>query len=353
MFKAQILLRLLKLRRELRRRERWDRERLESYQSRTLDRLRAFVYPRSPFYREFHKGRYQASLQELPILTKSMMMENFDDLVTDRSIRLKEIGDHLARIPEKERHRGRYWASFTSGSAGSPGVYLFNDKEWAVVLASAIRSYEWAGVRVRPLRRARAAAIVSSNPSEMSSQVTATFHFWWFPTLRLFPDDALPGNVERLNAWQPEILQGFSEAIELLAEEQLAGRLRISPRIIATGGEVLPTSQRENIEAAWKVRPFDRYACTETGVVASECAEHRGLHLYEDLSIVEVVDQQNRPTLSGDLGSRVLVTALTRYTQPLIRYELSDMVRVSADSCPCGRPFRLIEELQGRIEPTR
>lgn len=240
MFKAQILLRLLKLRRELRRRERWDRERLESYQSRTLDRLRAFVYPRSPFYREFHKGRYQASLQELPILTKSMMMENFDDLVTDRSIRLKEIGDHLARIPEKERHRGRYWASFTSGSAGSPGVYLFNDKEWAVVLASAIRSYEWAGVRVRPLRRARAAAIVSSNPSEMSSQVTATFHFWWFPTLRLFPDDALPGNVERLNAWQPEILQGFSEAIELLAEEQLAGRLRISPGSSPRGAKYCP-----------------------------------------------------------------------------------------------------------------
>ena len=352
MIKARLLLHLLNHRRKLKRRERWNREQLESYQSQALDRLRTFVYGHSPFYREFHKGRHQAPLHDLPILTKSLLMENFNDLVTDRSIRLDEVRAHLGRLPREEKYQGRYWVSLTSGSAGYPSINLFNDNEWACVLASAIRSYEWAGVRIRPLRRARAAAIISAKPAGMTARVTGTFRFWWFPTLRMFSNEPLRSIVERLNAWQPEILQGFSYMIALLAEEQLAGRLRISPSVVATGGDLLPKSQVEHIEAAWKGRRFDRYASGESGVVASECAGHHGLHLYEDLSIVEVVDQENRPVPPGESGSRVLITALTKHTQPLIRYEMSDLVRLSTDVCPCGRSLRLIDELHGRVQQT-
>ncbi|MFI5176755.1 MAG: phenylacetate--CoA ligase family protein, partial [Terriglobia bacterium] len=260
--------------------------------------------------------------------------------------------EHLDRLPAEERYQGRYWTSVTSGSAGHPSINLFNDTEWASVLASAIRSYDWAGVRIRPFHRTRAAAIVSAKPAGMTTRVTGTFHFWWFPTLRMLPSESLASTVERLNTWQPEILQGFSYMVALLAEEQLAGRLRISPRVVATGGDLLARSQREQIEAAWRGRWFDRYASGEAGVLASECVHHRGLHLYEDLIIVEVVDQDNRLVPPGKPGTRVLVTALNKYTQPLIRYELSDLVRLSADPCPCGRSLRLIEELQGRTQQT-
>jgi phenylacetate-CoA ligase len=352
MTKAHLLFRLLQQRRELKQREHWDRKRLESYQSQALDRLRAFVYTHSPFYQRFHKGRHQAPLNELPILTKSLLMENFDDLVTDRNIHLKEIREHLDRLPGEEKYQGRYWTSVTSGSVGHPSMNLFNDTEWAGVLASAIRSYDWAGVRIRPFHRTRSAAIVSAKPTAMTARVTGTFHFRWFPTLRILPSESLVSTVDRLNAWQPEILQGFSYMVALLAEEQLAGRLRISPRVIATGGDLLAKSQGNLIEAAWQGRRFDRYATGEFGVLASECAHHRGLHLYEDLAIVEVVDQENRLVPPGKPGTRVLVTALTKYTQPLIRYELSDLVRLSADPCPCGRSLRLIGELQGRTQQT-
>ncbi len=46
----------------------------------------------------------------------------------------------------------------------------------------------------------------------------------------------------------------------------------------------------------------------------------------------------------------MLVTVLSRSTQPLIRYELDDSVRLASAPCPCGRPFRLIDAIQGRIE---
>ena len=64
------------------------------------------------------------------------------------------------------------------------------------------------------------------------------------------------------------------------------------------------------------------------------------------------MDAEGRTVQPGKCGQRVLVTVLFRYTQPLIRYELSDKVRIAAESCPCGRPFRLIGAIQGRVEET-
>jgi hypothetical protein len=52
----------------------------------------------------------------------------------------------------------------------------------------------------------------------------------------------------------------------------------------------------------------------------------------------------------GVYGDKLLVTSLFNRTQPLIRYELSDSVRLSPVSCPCGRPFALIDDIQGRME---
>ena len=52
----------------------------------------------------------------------------------------------------------------------------------------------------------------------------------------------------------------------------------------------------------------------------------------------------------GERGDRILLTLLERRTQPLIRYEISDMVRELPGRCGCGRPFRMIEGVEGRVE---
>ena len=70
---------------------------------------------------------------------------------------------------------------------------------------------------------------------------------------------------------------------------------------------------------AWHVEPFNVYAATETGGVAAECRHHHGMHLFEDLVIPEVVDNDYRPVPLGQSGDRLLVTVLFRRTIPLIR----------------------------------
>src|SRR3972149_1239493 len=144
----QLMLNLMRSLEQLRRHERWTRPQLETYQAEQLRRLRAHAYAHSPFYQKFHQGLEDRSLSELPVLTKAIMMEHFDELVTDRAIRLEGVRAHLAKDGDGERYLDRYWVNATSGSTGRPGFFLFNRREWTAVLAAFARSHEWAGVKI-------------------------------------------------------------------------------------------------------------------------------------------------------------------------------------------------------------
>lgn len=102
--------------------------------------------------------------------------------------------------------------------------------------------------------------------------------------------------------------------------------------------------------AAWQVPPFNVYAATETGGIAAECGHHHGLHLFEDQVIPEVVDDAYRPVPPGQPGTRLLVTVLSSRTVPLIRYEMTDRLKLATHPCPCGLPFRLVETIERRTD---
>lgn len=107
--------------RGMRARERWQRSELDVYRARELGKLRAFAGQHSRFYRDFHAGLSGRPLEELPVLPKPLLMERFDDVVTDRAIRRDLVEDHLRDLRGSERLLGRYWDNATSGSTGRPG----------------------------------------------------------------------------------------------------------------------------------------------------------------------------------------------------------------------------------------
>ncbi|MHB1131031.1 MAG: phenylacetate--CoA ligase family protein [Chloroflexota bacterium] len=335
---------------ELRRRERWTKGQLADYQADALRRLRQYTQAHSPFYQSFHRGLADRPLHELPVLTKATMMAHFDELVTDRAVHLKDVEAHLAGPNPDARFLDRYWLNATSGSSGQPGLFLFNRAEWLAVLASFARAHEWAGVKVNIRHRIKMASVASATPWHMSALVGATVRSWWMPTLRLAASDPLDSIVVRLNAWQPQVLIAYASMARLLADEQEAGRLHIEPQVVYTSSEVLTEDTRRRVEEVWGQHLFNQYATTETGGLAAECEQHRGLHLFEDNVIAEVVDAHNRPVSPGTFGDKLLVTVLFNHTQPLIRYELSDSVRLAVEPCPCGRPFAVVDSIQGRVQ---
>ncbi len=328
--------RVLWRRRTLERACRWSRAELLTHQNSAVIRLRRFAIAHSPFYRRFHAGLESRPLSELPVLSKPLLMQNFDDVVTDRSVRLADAEAFLAGGSDG-LFRNRYVVLATSGSTGLRGVFLFDPDEWLTALAAITRPMLWAGVAPNPFRRRRMALLASTTPSHYSCQVGRYLHSPFMPALRLDAGEPLDRMVARLNDWQPDVLAVYPSVLRQLAAEQAAGRLHIRPDKIATSAEILTSDDRRRASEVWSAPVYDTYGGTEYAPIAAECP-FGSRHLMEDGAVIE---------LERD---RVLLTVLDRWTQPLIRYEISDVVRSVEGDCPCGRPFRLIAGVEGRVE---
>ena len=335
--------------RVLSQRETWSREQLQRHQDRELARLRQFVSVHSPFYQRFHKGFEGRPLHELPILTKQELMQSWDDIVTDRSLRLQDIQRFLERVQGLDPYQGSHYAFATGGTTGVKGVTVYSEKEFLLWFALTSRTTRWTGMRFSLRERPRMSTVQSLLPWHVAG-ASSFIRLPFVKTLPLDTTESLPQLVRKLNDFQPHVLGGFAGNIHLLAQEQTAGRLRIVPSTVLSTAETLKKEARQNIEEAWEIKPFEAYGATETAVAASECQKHRGLHIYEDMVILEVVDEQNRSVPPGTFGKEVLATVLWTYTLPLIRYEISDHLKLSRGACPCGRTFQLIEEIEGREE---
>ncbi len=226
----QLLLKVLRLRRQLARRETWTRPRLQAHQDRALRALRVHAYAASPFYRRFHEGLFDAPLSGLPVLTKAQLMEHFDELVTDREIQLAQVRSFLSDMHGAERLKGRYYVAATAGTTGQPGIFLWDLDEWAAILASYNRPYAWGGAAFHLTKRSKMAVVSSTTPWHQSALVGATVDSPFIPTLRLDSTDPMEDLVARLDTFVPDVLVGYASMLRLLAVEATEGACTSSQR---------------------------------------------------------------------------------------------------------------------------
>jgi putative adenylate-forming enzyme len=342
--------------RELESHDGWDRERLDRFQRERLLAIVRHAAARSPYYRERFAGIELSDDLDpaaLPTLDKATMLERFDEVVTDRRLGLAGVEAHLTELEHRDDDAlllGEYRAMASGGTTGLRGVFVYGREDWTRVLTGFLRwTGSYLGLSPR-LPRRRVAAIAADSPLHMTGRMSRSIDIGLHRMLRLDARSPLPQLVEALNGHRPDALIAYPSVARQLAEEQLAGRLRIAPTAIATSSEVCTAEMREAIESAWGREPFDCYASTETGFLAADCDRHAGLHLFSDLVLLEVVDDDCRSVPAGQPGSRVLVTNLINFTQPLIRLEMGDLVTVGRDPCPCGRPHPVLEAVDGRSD---
>jgi len=350
------LIRLLIRRRALRKHDQWTRTELLEHQAQSLKTLRDHAYTHSPFYRRFHAGLMDRPIRDLPVLTKNELMENWNDIVTDRTLNIDDLRKFVdGQLPDNPLlFRGEYVVSTTSGSTGLKGVFAFNRDEWLWGLASHGRAMEWAKKNVIGLlHKTRLATVSSQKPWCKSLLVGASVDTPLLSSLRLDSTEPLQAITEKLNRFRPEVLVAYAETAKALAQRQIGGELTIAPGAVFTSSEILTLNAKKKIARAWGSEPFNAYAATETALIAADC-EHHQLHIGEDLLIVEVVDKNNQPVPAGTFGQKILITVLFSRTVPLIRYEMSDSVMIANSDvmCACGKPFAILAGIEGRVEDT-
>lgn len=125
--------------------EKWNRQQLQKYQQQRLQSLVKHAIDKSPYHRELYshmKAGQPIHIEELPIITKGTMMENFDRFVTDPRLRLSGLQTHLEQITHDEYYLGKYRVVTTAGTTGMRGVFAYNRREWGTVLASLYKSLQ-------------------------------------------------------------------------------------------------------------------------------------------------------------------------------------------------------------------
>jgi phenylacetate-coenzyme A ligase PaaK-like adenylate-forming protein len=137
-----------------------------------------------------------------------------------------------------------------------------------------------------------------------------------------------------------------------LVHEARAGRLRIAPRFIISASEPLLPEIRAVAEETWGVSLMNWWASSEAGGMGISCGRGRGMHLSDDLIIVEPVDDEGRPVPPGVRSAKIYLTNLYNPLLPLIRFEITDQITLIPDDepCPCGSAHRRLEDVQGRLD---
>ncbi len=318
--------------------------------------LIAFARKHSAYYANVWRTlpQRELALDELPVATKRELMAHFDEWVTDPEIDRAGVEAFLAdRGHIGERFLGRYVVWKSSGSTGEPGIFVQDedalatyDALIAVQLAATrlVGSYAW-GLFARGGRAALIAAIGDHFASIASWQRMCRGTPW--PNARAFSVlDPLPRIVAELNAYRPAFVASYPTMLALLAGEQAAGRLRLEPTCLWSGGEYLAPATATAIERAFGCPVINEYGASECMSIAFGCPEG-WLHVNEEWVVLEAVDRDYCPLPPGQASHTVLLTNLANRVQPVIRYDLGDSVLVAPDPCPCGSLLRAIRA-QGR-----
>ncbi len=294
-----------------------------------------------PYYRAIFaerglspQGDPLATLPQLPILTKDLIRAKTSHLTSDD-------------LPQRK------WGYNTSGGSTGEPLQFIQDKDFdEQVVALQMLYSTWVGLEVGErevslwgfereiLRGSVGSKIILAN---LLTNRTLLNSF-------RMPPQKMRQYLEVLDTQRPRLIVAYAQAIYELAcfAEQEGVKVRQQRAIISTAGTLYPF-MRQKVEEVFGCPVYNRYGSREVGDIAGECKYHQGLHVLPWGSYVEIVDEAGNLVPPGVEG-RILVTCLTNYAMPLLRYDIGDRgALASAEThCPCGRDGQMLASLAGR-----
>ncbi len=322
--------------RNLQRQQYLPTEEITQLQLNKLRRLIDHAIAKSPFYnsRLSHLGSEAGKLSSIEQLASVPLLRRED---------LQSKGKEIVCVGDKT-----IYADSSGGSTGNP-VNFFHDSQykefgealyllflaWLNVDLGDKTAFFWGADRdFRQLNwREKLDRKLSRNVQLNSFSVT---------------DKDLNDFLFRLSNFKPRFVVGYATSLFQAAKRiNQLGLKTIRPVAVRSSAEVLYNWQRQEIELAFRAPVYDFYGSREVNNLAAECPAQEGLHIMAPGRIVEIVDERGNQLPNGQVGS-IVVTDLTNFSFPFIRYLNGDIGSISTEKCSCGRTFPLLRSLQGR-----
>ena len=329
---------------ELNRQQWLSREELLALQQKKLHRLLTYAYRHVPYYqRLFDQAGFKPdevlddtdSMRKLPILTKAIIRDNFDDMLTTES-----------------SQRARMSRLTTGGSTGHPLIFMQDTNFRDFVTADIHRHLGWAGWELGQIHTYIWGAHFEVEASEALRTRLMNWALNRFVTnAYVLSEESMSAYAAQIRRYRPRILFGYPSSLYRFAEfvrDHSYDDIKFDA--IFGSAEVFYPAQRQFIEEVFGGKAFDRYGTRELGGICCECEAHTALHASVDNVYVEILrDMEGKePAQPGETG-HIIVTNLNNYGMPFIRYSIEDMGAWSTlDSCPCGRELPLMDLVQGR-----
>lgn len=313
---------------------------LESLQLKKLKRIVSYAYHNTSYYKRIMDERglspdFIVSLKDierLPILTKKIIQENTNDLIS------------------KQYNKSELIQDASGGSTGEPTLYYKDLRRHNIRRADQIRHDRWSGWDI-----GKRSALIWGAQRDLKSIQSKKEHIisryiarhWELDAFEMTPQkmDYFVAELERV---KPSMILGYANALTKFAEYVIKNHPKHKIKLdgIISSAETLTANKRKTIESAFHCKVLNRYGSREVGLIASECKQQSGLHINADNLYVEITKGDNS-VLKGSSGD-VVVTDFLNYGMPFIRYNLGDVGYMSADSCSCGRTLPLLGAIEGR-----
>lgn len=272
-------------------------------------------------------------LAKLPVLTKH------------------DLRSHFAALKSSDLPRRAWSVASSGGSTGQPVQAIYDQDYEAISTAVAHLFSKWAGAEIGDSQ----ISLWGSDREVFRGTLgwkAKVFNAWlntsFLNAFRMTPED-MRGFLAVINAKRPALIIAYAQAAYELAVFAEQHDIRVTPQrsILSSAGTLHPF-MRQVMERVFGCPVFNRYGTREVGAIASECAEHRGLHVSPWTQYIEVVDNQGQPVPDGEEG-RILVTTLANFAMPLVRYEIGDVGALAPERCPCGRGGQILQKVSGRV----
>ena len=155
--------------------------------------------------------------------------------------------------------------------------------------------------------------------------------------------------VNIINRKKPKVIIAYVQSIYELAKFiQRCNLKKLKVKSIITSAGVLTPNIRSFLENIFDCKVFNRYGSREVGMIAHSCEKSDKLHLNMFQQYIEILDEKNNPVKENEKGN-LIITNLSNFGMPLIRYSIGDRSSYTLSPCSCGRGSLQLNSIYGRV----